>query len=282
MRALRTLQLAFSNAVLSAGDRGPDAIAEPAGGERGSRFAIYRDGYRLRLAESLATDYPATRAVLGAERFAALAQAFVAAHPSRHFNLRWYGREFADFLRANREAQSNHIADLAAFEWAVAGAFDAADAPPLTVDDVAAVPPESWPYLVLAFHPSCRRLQVGKHVPSLWQAATAGDTVSCPADDPTDAPWILWRRELAVFYRQLAADEADALDGAAQGANFAGICVRLSAHVPEAQTPARAAALLRQWVEDGLVVGFDDGTGDLVSGGGSSPETAARDPSAPV
>lgn len=283
MRSLRALQLAFSGAVLSARRRVPAAIARPADGNRSRRFAIYHDGYRLRLAESLATDYPATAAVLGADRFALLARAFVEAQPSTHFNLRWYGAGFAEFLRAHRDADSCATADLAAFEWAVGGSFDAADASPLTVDDVAGVPPESWPQLVLAFHPSLRRLEVPPGVPQLWRSATSGEPAPYrPDTNAAGTPWIVWRKDFAVFYRQLAAEEADALDGAARGATFAEVCTMLAARMAEAETPARAAQLLRRWTEDGLVVGFDDGAGCCLSGGGSSPETAVRARSAPA
>ncbi len=283
MRSLRASQRAFSGAVLSAQGRVPSAIAAPSGGDRRRRFAIYRDGYRLRLAESLATDYPATRALLGAERFAALARAFVEAYPSAHFNLRWYGVEFAGFLRASADQETTTVADLAAFEWAVAGAFDAADASPLTVDDMGRVPAESWPRLVLAFLPSLRQLRVAAQVPPLWQAVIAGDAVSRPLNgDTARTPWIVWRKALAVFYRQLAADEAEVLDCAAQGTAFAEVCTVLSTHILEAETPARAAGLLRLWVEEGLVVALDDGAGNRISGGGSSPETAVRAPSAPA
>ena len=138
MRSLRALQLAFSAAVLGSEGRVLRAIASPPNGDRRGRFEIYREGYRLRLIDSLATDYPATRAALGADRFAAVARTFVEAHPSPHFNLRWYGAQFAEFLRTCCH-DDGPIASLAAFEWAIAGAFDAADACAVTVEDMARI-----------------------------------------------------------------------------------------------------------------------------------------------
>jgi hypothetical protein len=282
MKSLRALQLAFSGAVLGEEYRVPRAIASPPAGDRRGRFGIYREGYRLRLIESLATDYPATRAVLGAERFTALTRAFVETHPSPYFNLRWYGPELAEFARARCDDECAPIADLAAFEWAIAGAFDAADADPVTTVDMARVPLTSWPRLVFALHPSVRRVEVPPQVPELWKAATAGAPLPpAPTAGAADASWIVWRRDLGVLYRRMDPIEAEGLDRAAAGATFADLCAGLSAHVPEAETPGRAAVLLRRWIEEGLVTGLRDGATDLLSDGESWRGTAAPAPSAP-
>lgn len=281
MRSLRALQLAFSAAALGSEDRVPRTIASPPNGDRRGRFEIYREGYRLRLIDSLATDYPATRAALGVDRFAAVARAFVEAHPSPYFNLRWYGAQFGEFLRACCRDDAGPIASLAAFEWAIAGAFDAADERPVTAEDMGRIPPAAWPRLVLTLHPSARRVQLPVEVPRFWQAATAGESLPpLSAAGAAAVSWLVWRKDLGVRYRQLAADEAEALDRAAAGATFGELCVGLAAHVAEAETPARAAGLLRCWIEDGLVAGLRDGATDLFSDGGSSRETAAPAPSA--
>lgn len=281
MRSLRAAQLAFASAVLGAEHRVPRAIARAPRGARRGRFEIYREGYRLRLTESLATDYPATRVVLGTDRFAALAREFVATHPSPYFNLRWYGGELADFLGAQCHDDDAPIAALAAFEWAVAGAFDAADANPVAVEDMARIPHTAWPRLAFTLHPSVRRVDVPPQVPELWRVATGGESLPSPhAAGDALTPWIVWRRDLRVVYRRLAPDEAEALDRAAAGATFADLCVGLSAHVPETQTPARAAGLLKRWIEDGVIGGLADGATELLSDGGSWRETAAPVPSA--
>jgi hypothetical protein len=77
--------------------------------------------------------------------------------------------------------------------------------------------------------------------------------------------WLVWRKDLGVLFRQSDTDEAEALQLAAAAATFAQICVGLSAHMPDAQTPARAAALLRRWVGDGLITGVR-GSEDLPPG----------------
>jgi len=256
MRSLRELQREFSTSVLKGEDHAPEGLASPRTGGRASRFDIYGDGYRLRLIESLATDYPATRAVLGADRFAELARGFVEAHTSPYFNLRWYGAEFADFLRATGHGNNTYASAMAAFEWALAGAFDAADASPISADEMSRIPPDAWPVLHFDFHPSLRRLTLPGSVPERWKAALTGNPGSEATTPQDSAVWIVWRRDLAVVYRRADHDEADALERAADGKEFAEVCAGLSTQVGETATAARAAFLLRRWVAEGLITGL--------------------------
>jgi len=66
---------------------------------------------------------------------------------------------------------------------------------------------------------------------------------------------LLWRRELATYFRSLSAAEAAALDAARSGWPFAELCELLCEEVGEAQAPAQAAELLRGWLAAGLIVG---------------------------
>jgi hypothetical protein len=90
------------------------AITRPSPGPSGS-LALYRRMYRLRLAREVAREYPATRALLGAERFGRLARAFVDAHPSRSFTLDGYAAALPRFLRRRCPA----AAELARLERAL-------------------------------------------------------------------------------------------------------------------------------------------------------------------
>ena len=103
------------------------------------RLEIYNIQYWLRVLASLREDFPALQAALGAERFDALARAYLAVHPSRSHTLRNLGRHLPAFLAkpANRKwsAPITPLAvDLARFEWAQIVAFDEADLPPIPVE----------------------------------------------------------------------------------------------------------------------------------------------------
>ncbi len=58
---------------------------------------------------------------------------------------------------------------------------------------------------------------------------------------------------LASYFRSLDATEAAALDAARGGWAFGELCERLCTELGEAEAPARAAALLRDWVAAGLI-----------------------------
>ena len=68
-------------------------------------------------------------------------RSFIAAHPSVHRSIRWYGSELADFLIDRPPfAEQPILSELARFEWTLAEVFDAADA-----SAARARPPEDGP-----------------------------------------------------------------------------------------------------------------------------------------
>src|ERR1700684_3840932 len=68
-----------------------------------TRLAIYGDGYRSRLIETLESHYPALLALLGTEQFAALGRAYVQSHDSTFPSIRFYGGALADFLATHQD-----------------------------------------------------------------------------------------------------------------------------------------------------------------------------------
>src|SRR4051812_11219845 len=104
MLALRDLEREFFRAVTAPSS--PDATlqAEIVGDDRldaGARLGVYARMYGARLIDVLFEDYPRVAALVGQDRFTGLARQYVAAHPSTHPSLRWFGRRFPDVLDAN-------------------------------------------------------------------------------------------------------------------------------------------------------------------------------------
>lgn len=97
------------------------------------RVAIYRDMYRIRLAEALSEDFPRLRAALGPLRWRRLVRSCIAVEPSRHAALEAYSGVFAQFVA--REGGAQHLphwaAALAAIEWSRCRAWLAPADPPL-------------------------------------------------------------------------------------------------------------------------------------------------------
>lgn len=255
MSAIDRLQREFQTYLL---DPAADAVKHRiVGTEKVSaevRLGIYADAYRLRLLEALATDFPAVQALAGADQFDRLGRAYIDAHPSSHFSLRWFARDLERFLRQTPPYREHpELAELAAFEWAMTLVFDAPDRALLTVADMAAIPAESWAGLRLAPHPAVQRLDLHWNVPIFWKAVDADQEPEALQRSEVPIAWVLWRQELKTYFRSLAVDEAYALDAVRAGRTFADICQGLCEWLDEAHVAVHAAGLLKRWIMDGLI-----------------------------
>jgi hypothetical protein len=254
---LRQLQRELQTHLLGEPSAIFDAIVDAPPLPIAQRLGIYSNAYRVRLIDALADTYPVLHAVLGDEVFAALGKEFVAAHPSIHRSIRWYGGGLADFLgRCPPYADQPILAELASLEWTLAEVFDAADAEPKPRAAFSAVDPSDWSGLQFDFHPSLRRLHLRWNTTAVWQAMSREESPPDPSCAEQSVPWLLWRQNLQNYFRPMAADEAVALDSALRGDNFGEICEALSEWLPDEEIPLRAAGLLGTWADSGIIVGL--------------------------
>lgn len=259
--ALLDLQRRMQASVIAQGDTSniePD-ITTPCGITAAQRIGVYVDAYRLRLIEILADDYSALSTWLGEHEFARVAKAYIAAHPSDTRSVRWFGRHLGAFLQ-DHEADRPLLAELARFEWAQGIAFDAGDAEPVSMQQMAAIPPDRWPQLTFQLDPSVQRLGLHYNVAELFPALVSDQP--CPEVRVETVPvcWLIWRRDLKVRWRKLAKDEAAGLDAIAGEADFGRLCEVLceSGGMDETEAPQYAASMLKRWLSDGLIAGVLD------------------------
>lgn len=253
MKPLAAIEAGFQANVLT-GDPAIDAeIAGDSEQFRNTRLGIYRDAYRLRLNEVLGTDFEVLHTYLGDELFEAVADAYLLAHPSSFRNVRWFGGGLAEFLRATpRYAGHPELAELAQFEWTLGLAFDSPDDEPVRFEDVAAVAAESWAGLRFSPHPALHVIDLRTNAVAIWKEIDARDSFEVEIS-PAAVTWAIWRKGHSPFFRSLESDEAWALQAMLAGASFGEICAGLCEWVAEDQAAARAAALLRAWVEQGWI-----------------------------
>jgi hypothetical protein len=245
---LAQLQQSFQTHVL----QGDEAIVgEILADERfptSLRLGVYSHGYAARLVEVLTETFPAVHAALGAGLFARQVGEFARQHPSRVRSARVFGEQLPQWLGSRLSGpRARGVADLARFEWAVAGAFDAADAAALKSESLAGVEPQEWPALQFGFAPSLRRVSVTSNCVAWWRFACAGQPRPGRWRSTRAQQWLIWRQELAVCYRRLSQAETQALDAALAGRNFGQLCEQLSG-------PTAAARLLAGWFNAGLIV----------------------------
>jgi len=220
-----------------------------------TRLGIYGGAYRSRLAEALGSNFPALAQLLGEDDFRTLAAAYIAAHDSPYFSIRYYGDQLAQFLASEASyAAAPVLAELARWEWAMTCVFDAADAQPLPHEGLSRVTPEHWAQLRFGWHPSVQRLDLEWNVPQLWQALTSEGERPELTVAATALPWLVWRSELTTYFRSLTGSEAQVLDAARRGWPFGELCELLCAELGAEAAPAQAAGLLRGWIDSGLIV----------------------------
>jgi hypothetical protein len=261
--ALRDLQGAFWRHLAAAPGDEPGRPVAPALHEllvgsdtlsAADRLAIYERMYFWRLLDVLREDHPRTAAVLGDEAFRAVAQAYLARHPSTHPSVAHVGGALAPFLAANLPPGApSWTADLARLESARREVFDAADAPVLTLDALRALPPERWPETRFGVVPALTRLVAGWPVQRAWAAGPDDGPITLAAERTALR---VWRSGFAVFHAPMSAHEEAALARLVAGEPFAAVCEAF-ADLPQDQAAAEAASLLVAWVEDGMVCSVD-------------------------
>jgi hypothetical protein len=239
---------AFATRSPAASGRDPaDAFVGTPALPASERLAIYADMYLWRQVDALREDFPKLVAVLGDERFFALAEGYVREHPSEHPSLSKLGRHVADYLLA-RPAGRPDLPDLARLEWARAEAFEAEDVPLAGLDALRAIPPAALPEVRLAFAPALRLLHLEYDAPALWGALEDGAALAPPRHAEVEVA--VWRKELEVFHAVLAADEARAAERALAGEPFGAVCEPFAERDDAVDAALRAVA---SWFAEGWV-----------------------------
>jgi hypothetical protein len=166
-------QRLFTAALLDPDAPCPAGLTTWNGSDPARRFAVYRNNVVVSLIDALTDTFPVTLELVGDEFFRAMAGIFVRAAPPTSPLLAEYGEGFPAFIERFEPARSvPYLADVARLELLRVRAFHAADAEPLTPEQVARAlaDPERLPALRVICHPSLGVLRSRYAVVSLWAA----------------------------------------------------------------------------------------------------------------
>lgn len=213
------------------------------------RLGIYYDAYRLRIIEALASAYPNLKKLLGDDLFDSTARTYIDLYPSTYRNMRWVGDKMDAHL-AKTLTKHAIAAEMARFEWALGLAFDAEDAPVLSLQDLAVIPPENWADLRFQLHPSAQLLPLKWNVLSVWQALDTDETV--PKFEKINKPCLVWRQNMGSYFRSLDVTEYAAIELVMAGASFGELCEKLLEDKGDEATNT-AAQYLAGWLNEGLI-----------------------------
>jgi len=190
------------------------------------RLEIYNRQYWFRLQSAFHEDFPGLLSVVGAERFEALMNAYLTAHPSRSFTLRNLGHKLCEWLSQNPQYAGKKLAlalDVVRVEWACIEAFDNAELPPLTLAEVAALGGDSrlglQPYVqLLALSYPADDLVLDMHRKQKRESSEAGtrgetfDNDWKPLRLTKRATWIaVHRADMSLYYKRLSREEFQTL-----------------------------------------------------------------------
>jgi Putative DNA-binding domain len=230
---LREVQIAFARGLLepSLENFVADEIVA-AGIAPGRRLAIYRNNVLLSLCRVLEGTFPGSRRLLGSERFAKVAKAFICSAPPERPQLMTYGAGFPAFLERSAEAASvAYVADVARLEWAREEAYYAADAPPLSAKDLTTIPIARYAALRFEVHPTLRLIRSAGPVFALWQEASGGSAEGRSAALRNSGPEqvVVLRPEMTVTVRPVFAADLLLLEGLGAGLPLADAAARAQA-----------------------------------------------------
>jgi Putative DNA-binding domain len=251
---LAELQHSFQAAVMAGEDAILALIPDNSRTGREVLLGVYRNAYVSRLADIVAHDHPILARYMGDEAFDVMARAYIAAHPSRHPNVRWFSQGLPEFL-ASREVYNAppELTDLAHLERALNAAFDAADAPLLDIAALSQRAPERWGDLCFEAHPSAARHDCTTNAFSIWHALK--DEAPPPPAEKLCEPerLLVWRNDVTPAVRPLGAEEAMMWDEAVKGVRFSVLCELVATYAGGEGAALRAARYLQGWIAAGTL-----------------------------
>jgi hypothetical protein len=250
--SLRVIQTHFMAAVIGGAADAEALIVDDGRVGAARRLDIYRHNYRASLTGVLSDHFARLYVYLGDAQFDNVAAAYIARHPSTTRNLRNYGGAFAAFL-AEHYPEDGELAELAALDWALRAAFDAADTPILDAARVGALGDE-WIERPLKLHPSIQLLSFRHNSAAIWSALDSDEAPPHVIELADPVRLLVWRGGLQPKFRSLSATEAATLERLATPGSF----TDLGAHAIEALGEAAALTVLAGWLgiwlADGVLV----------------------------
>jgi hypothetical protein len=154
----------------------PEGLRAPEGAPLEERFAVYRNNVDASLVDVLADRFPVVQALVGEDFFRAMARAYVRLERPRDASLFRYGGTFPAFVAGFEPARSlPYLPDVAALESAWHECWGAAEAEPIGLRGLAAMPAEQLVRATFGVHPAVRLLRSAWPVGSLWSAHRHAD-----------------------------------------------------------------------------------------------------------
>lgn len=213
-------QGAFVRALLDPELPPPNELETPGGFPPERRFAVYRNNVCVGLVDALAERFPICVQLVGDEFFRAMAQCYVRAFPPRSPMLFEYGDGFATFVSEFEPAREiPYLPDVARLEYAVGQAYHAADAAPLPLDLIRALPLDRLESATAALHPSTHVIASKHPIVSIWRWHMS-DEKTRPLQLDRGEEALVVRPQLAISVSTLPSGGSAFVDALRSGETF--------------------------------------------------------------
>ncbi len=202
-----TQQQAFAAALLDPQGVAPDFIMARDGAAVATRFDVYRNNVHTSLTEALLAAFPVTARLVSTDSFRVLAREYLRRELPQGAALHDYGAGLPAFLRDWAAAASlPYLGDIAALEHAWWQAYGAADARPVSPQELIALDGEQLPAWHARPHPAMRLIDSLHPVHSIWSAHQA-EADPAPLQDWQPECVLLTRPDAHVRVRRITPDE---------------------------------------------------------------------------
>ena len=146
-----------------------------------ARLRIYHNTSQLILIENLASTYPISVALLGADLFAQYARRYIQEHPPSTGDMSFYGDLFPEMLT---HTEIPYLQDIAHFEWQFYLCYFDTISPAMMVEDFGAIAPEILIARPLVLQDHIHFVPESKHpldVIWAWHQGERSETLNLPA-----------------------------------------------------------------------------------------------------
>ncbi len=253
--ALTDAQLTMQNAIL----RGEDDANEPEAWIKSKQnfapadqLAVYINGYRYRLYNVTAEDYPVLKHALGNDAFEDMLGDCVNSVHSNHFNIARYSSLVPNFL-ALHETATPFAVEVAQIESAIAQLMDATETTPLTPDHLAGMTPEAVMESKLIPRKALQLFALSYPVNAYYNAVKAEENPALP--QPLPSFLAVYRHDDIVWRMELEENEYHLLTNL-----FSGMTVGVALEKTQADRglsdealPSQLSVWFSRWVRNALL-----------------------------
>ncbi len=180
------------------------------------QFAIYSDGYRIRLIKAIRSDYPILLKLLGDSEFDSMARAYIEKNPPTSYNLDFYPHKFAEFIGKN--SGNSFAVALATLEATIAEVFMLPDSKPLSPESLNGISVEDFGEMRLKLRTAHKLLCFDYQINDFLTLARAGDNLP-PVPLPTSSWLLVLRHNNEVQRHNLSEQEFSLLQNISSGKN---------------------------------------------------------------